>query len=105
MNGHSDLPFINNHHSPNEWLPPSSSSSSSSRLHVSGPGGRSVSYESDGNTSGRLDGKNNLCDYSDDDDERLDIDDDSMPAPTTTLGPTGQTAGQLRSKLEGNDTH
>jgi hypothetical protein len=57
--------------------------------------------------SGRLDGKNNLCDYSDDDDERLDIDDDSMPAPTT-LGATGQTAAiglRNRDKLEGNDTH
>lgn len=67
--------------------------------------GRSGSYESDGEmrhlgTNITMDGKrsdheikSNLCDYSDEDDERLDIDDDSSPIP-----------GSSRHKIEGNNS-
>jgi len=72
---------------------------------LSGPGGRSVSYESDGNIGDR---KNNLCDYSDDEDEPLDImDDNDSPASKTTTGELLRRNDRLEGKLkvESNDTH
>lgn len=80
--------------------------------------GRSVSYESDGevrniSSSGLVsehkrdnDLRSNLCDYSDEDDERLDIDDDESSGPIIGGSNCGRkllSAGSA-DKVEGNET-
>ena len=79
--------------------------------------GRSVSYESDGEarniSSSGLgsehkrdnDLRSNLCDYSDEEDERLDIDDESSDRPImgSNCGRKLLSAGSA-DKVEGNET-